>query len=115
MMQWTSSTMVLAQAEGDRPAPVAGGGFGFLIPMVLILVVFFWMTHRSQKKKDQQRQQMLDNIQAKDKVVTIGGIHGRVVHIKEDAFVLCVNEEKDVRLTISRSGISRKEDGEEAE
>ena len=57
---------------------------------------------------------MLDTIQARDRVVTMGGIHGRVVSIKQDTFVLRVDEEKDVKITVSRSGVSRKA-GEEAD
>ena len=77
-----------------------------MLPIILILVAFFWLMHRSQKKKDQARQQMLDSIQPKDRVVTVGGIHGRVLEVKEDAFVLRVDD--DVKVTVSRGAISRK-------
>jgi preprotein translocase subunit YajC len=39
--------------------------------------------------------------------VTIGGIHARVVSVKGNRFVLCVDENKDVRVTVNRSGIAR--------
>jgi preprotein translocase subunit YajC len=110
------TTIVLAAAEGapagDAPAATPSS-YSFLIPMALILMVFFWLTSRSQKKRDRQRQQVLDSIKPKDKVVTIGGIHGRVVRAKDDAYVLRVDEEKDICITVQKSAVSRKADDED--
>jgi len=112
MMEWINPALVLAQ---ETAAPGAGldSFLRMFGPVILILVVFMWLTHRSQKKKDQQRQQMLDSIKPKDRVVTIGGIHGRVVSVKDNAFVLRVDEDKDVRITVSKGGVSRRVTGEE--
>jgi len=107
MTHWTDSAVVLAQNAGP-PAP-QGGIEALLVqfgPIILIIIVFFWLMHRSQKKKDRARQQMLDSIQPKDKVVTIGGIHGRVLEVKEDVFVLRVDD--DVKITVSKGAVSRK-------
>ena len=84
-------------------------------PIILILIAFFWFTHRSQKRRDQERQQMLDGIKPKDRVITLGGIHARVVSIKDDTFVLRVDDEKDVKITVTRTGISRKADDQAGE
>jgi len=111
MNGWTFGALVIAQDAGGAPPAPAGGLSDMLrlfAPMILILIVFMWMTHRSQKKKEMEREQMLASIKPRDKVVTIGGIHGRVVNVKEDVFVLRVDEDKDVRITVSRSGVSRK-------
>ena len=102
-----------AQPAGDG-ANLFDAFKGFL-PIILILIAFFWFTHRSQKRRDQDRQQMLDSIRPKDRVVTLGGIHGRVVSVKDDAFVLRVDDEKDVKITVSRTGVSRKADDQPAE
>jgi len=102
-MHSSAAATVLAQAGSS-----SGSGFEFLVPMVAIVVVFLWLSHRSQKKREQERQQMLNSIRPKDDVVTIGGIHGRVVSVKDDAFVLRVDEKNDVRLTVSKSAIARK-------
>jgi preprotein translocase subunit YajC len=115
--------LVLA-AEAGGPAPAGGGepappsspmaGLWGLAPFVLILIAFFWFTSRSQKKRERQRREMLDGIKVKDDVMTIGGIHGRVVQVKDDAFVLRIDPEKDIKITISKSGVSRRAgDGEE--
>lgn len=108
MTQFTDAPLTLALAAG--PAGGAGGGLAAFLtqfgPIILIVVVFFWLMHRSQKKKDQERHKMLDSIEPKDRVVTIGGIHGRVVEVREDVFVLRVDE--NVKIAVSKSAVSRK-------
>lgn len=89
-------------------------GIWGLAPFILILIAFFWFTSRSQKKREQRRQGMLESIKVKDDVMTIGGIQGRVVQVKDDAFVLRIDPEKDIKITIAKSGVSRKL-GEEEE
>ena len=98
---------VLAQQGGQEPATFFDTVMS-MAPFIVIIVVFFWWMSRSQKKKDQQREQALDTIRPKDRVMTIGGIHGKVVSVRDDVFVLRVDDEKDVKISISRNGISRK-------
>lgn len=109
-MTSTLSTFIIIAGTAP-PAPEKPGLSGMLwqlAPFIAIIAVFFWFMSRSQKKRDAQRRQMLDDIKVKDDVVTIGGIHGRVVQIKGDEFVLRVDPEKDIKITIARTGISRK-------
>ena len=46
-------------------------------------------------------------------MVTIGGIHGRVIRVEDDKVTLRIDPEKDVKITVARSGISRKVGQEE--
>jgi len=105
---------LLLLAGTGRPTssspPGLGQGLFQLFPFIAIIVVFFWMMNRSQKKRQRARQEMLDGIRAKDDVVTIGGIHGRVVQVRDDTVVLRIDSEKDVKITIARTGVSRKAD-----
>lgn len=116
-----SSALVLASdvlaAEVGGSVPAAPGSTGqqspmagiwTLLPFVLILIAFFWFTSRAQKKRDQKRQEMLNSIKLKDDVMTIGGIYGRVVHIRDDEFVLRVDDDKDVKITVSKNAVSRR-------
>ena len=119
MTQWTDALIVVAQAEPDGqpvkegPPPGNAGSLSFFVPIVLIMVAFFWLTSRSQKKRERERQNMLDAIKPKDLVVTVGGMHGRVIEIKEDSIVLRVDSDKDVRVTITKNSISRRTGDEE--
>ena len=111
-----------AEAGGPPAAGAGGGGamggnFGqalfSMLPIILIIVVFFWLMNRSQRKRDRERQEMLNSIQPRDDVVTIGGIEGRVVRVDGDKVILRIDPDKDVKITVVRTGISRKVGTEE--
>lgn len=71
-----------AQEVGESssaPSPIGG-----LIPLVFIMVVFYFLLIRPQQKKYKQHQQMISNVERNDKVITAGGIHGRVTKIGDD-------------------------------
>jgi len=114
MTQWQTMKVVLAQAGGGAPGQASFmDALWSFAPIILIIVVFFWLMSRSQKKKDQKRQDMLSSIKVKDRIMTIGGLHGQVVNVKDDSFVVRIDDQKDVKVTISKSGISRKMNGDE--
>jgi preprotein translocase subunit YajC len=100
-------------AAGAEQSPLSG--LLGIVPFIVIIVAFFWFTSRSQKKRERQRQEMLDSIEPKDDVVTIGGVHGRVVKIEDDQVTLRIDPEKDVKITLAKSGIGRKAGEEEPE
>ena len=109
---------VLAAANGSGGSGNGGGGWATLwqlAPFVAIVVIFFWLMNRSQRKKQEEREQMLDSIEPGDRVVTIGGIYGKVVEKEDDRFVLRINDEKDIKITISRGGLSGLQEDEEEE
>ena len=56
--------------------------------LVFIFAIFYFMIIRPQKKQRQAMQNMLAGLQMNDKVVTIGGIIGKIVKIKEDEVVI---------------------------
>lgn len=59
-----------------------------IIQFVIIIAIFYFLLIRPQKKQQQKIQSMLDSLQINDKVVTVGGIIGKVVKIKEDEVLI---------------------------
>ena len=77
-----------------------------LMPLVLIFAVFYFLLIRPQQKKYKQHQAMVAAIQKNDKVITSGGIHGKVKKAAEgDSFVL-VEIAKDMEVKVERSAIA---------
>lgn len=68
-----------------------------LIMLVLILVVFYFFMIRPQMKKQKELKKFRENLKAGDKVVTIGGVHGKILEIN-DATVLINSEGSKLRL-----------------
>lgn len=76
------------------------------ILMILLMgVLFYFMLIRPQKKKEKQTQAMLDAIQIGDDVLTIGGIYGTVVRIKDDRLFIESSKQEKTMLEIARWGI----------
>ncbi len=66
----------------------AGSAFAPIIMMVVMFVVFYFILIRPQKKREKKLQAMIASLRVGDEVASIGGIHGKIVRIKEDILVL---------------------------
>lgn len=76
-----------------------------MIPFVLIFVVFYLLLIRPQQKKQKALQQMIQNLQKGDKVITSGGIHGTIFKMGESVLTLEVAEK--VRILVDRQQVAR--------
>lgn len=80
---------ITAYAADPAPTQAGSGGIlGMIIPFVLIFAVMYFLMIRPQKKKEKLKEMMLSQLIAGDKVLTIGGIHGKIVSIKDDNIIL---------------------------
>lgn len=75
-----------------------------LVTFVLIILIFYFLIIRPQKKRDKEAKAMIDSLKKGDKVVTIGGIHGTVVAVKDNTVVVKVDD--SARIEFSKSAIS---------
>ena len=64
------------------------------LPLILIFVAFWFFLIRPQKKRDQKTQEMRNSVQPGDEIVTIGGVVGKVLSVKEDAIVIYCGSDK---------------------
>ena len=87
-----------------KAAAPTGGTPSFLPILViyglLIFCLWFFML-RPQKKKQKEEAKMRANLQVGDEIVTIGGIYGRVISLKEDTIVI-ESQSDHSKLTIAR-------------
>lgn len=69
-----------------------GGGLGGMLPMLapfaVLILVFYFLILRPQKKKEKAQTEMRNSLSINDEVVTIGGIMGKVVSIKDDSVTI---------------------------
>ena len=76
-----------AATQAADAAAQQGGVAGMIIsllPMILIFVLLYWMMIRPQKKQQKKQAEMRAALKVGDKVVTIGGVCGKVAKIKDD-------------------------------
>ncbi len=81
-----------------------GSGLMTFLPLILIAVVFYFFMIRPQTKKMKDQKKFTEEVKKGDKVVTIAGIHGRILEIADDYFMLEIDA--NVKIKIERSAVS---------
>lgn len=99
------STVLLAQAE----EPAAPNLLSMFLPLIAIMVFFYFLILKPQKNKEQALRNMVANLKEKDRVITIGGIHGVVTNVQRDRdeITLRVDETNGTKIRVSASAIAR--------
>ena len=85
-------------------AAATGTGMSSWIMIIYLVVIFgamYFLMIRPQKKKQKEEQKMRENLQVGDEIVTIGGIYGRVISLKEDTFVI-ESQSDHSKITVAR-------------
>lgn len=78
-----------------------------LFLLAIFFVMIYFLTIRPQQQQQKRRQEMLSGLKRGDRIVTVGGIRGTIVDLREDNVTLRVA--RDVDIDIVRSGIGRVE------
>ncbi|MEM6360284.1 MAG: preprotein translocase subunit YajC [Bacteroidota bacterium] len=89
---------IFLQAAGD------GSGISSLILFGGVALVFYFFMIRPQQKKQKEQKKFIEEIKRGDQVITVGGIHGKVLTLEEDAVSLEVD--KGVKMKVQKSSIS---------
>jgi preprotein translocase subunit YajC len=81
-----------------------GGGIMSFLPIVVIFVIFYFFMIRPQMKKQKDQKKYMEEIKKGDKIITIGGIHGKIAEVNDTTFIIEV--EGGVRLKIQKTAVS---------
>jgi preprotein translocase subunit YajC len=106
-----ASILIFAQ---DPEGGGAGGGgagnpFGMMWPLLLIFVLAYFMFIRPERRRQREHQFRIGQLKKNDRVVTIGGIHGKVFEVlkEQDRVTLKVDEATNTKIDFSFSAIAR--------
>ena len=85
-----------------------------ILPFVLMIVVFYFFLIRPQKKQEKETAAMRNSLQVGDEVTTIGGIIGRITHVKDDVVTIETGADRN-KIRFRKSAIASvdKRHGEE--
>ena len=86
----------------------ADGTATSIVMMVVIIAVFYFLMIVPEKKRKKKAQEMRDSIEVGDKIVTIGGMVGKVVHVTGDKLTFETGEDR-VRIEITKWAVSSNE------
>ena len=93
-----SIILMMQPAEGQESNPLMS-----FLPLLLIIVVFYFFMIRPQVKRQKETRKFRESLAKGDKVVTTGGIYGRIVEVKETTIILEVA--KDIHIKVDKNGI----------
>ncbi|MBQ7353025.1 MAG: preprotein translocase subunit YajC [Clostridia bacterium] len=101
---------VFLSDSGSSNGGEATGSSGILgyLPMIIIvglIILFFVWQWKKSKKQQREAQDMLNSIAIGDEIITIGGIEGRVVRIKDDHITIESGRDR-TKLSITRSAVA---------
>lgn len=80
------------------------GGFSTIIFMVALVAIFWLFFIRPQTKKAKEERLYRQSLTKGDKIITIGGVHGKIIEVDETTFV--IETEGQGRLRIEKTAIA---------
>ena len=92
--------LLMAPADGQG----AGGGSMTLIFILLLLLIFYFFMIRPQQKKQKQIEEYRSKLAKGDKIITIGGLHGKIVDVQEKVFVVEIAD--GLKITIEKAAVA---------
>ena len=107
--------LLTAFAEGaaaDTAELATGGGWlAFLVqfgPLILLFVLMYVILILPQRKKEKKIRDMINQAIVGDKVISIGGIVGKIINIKDDEFTIETGNER-TKITVKKWAIKEVE------
>lgn len=99
-------TYIILQAAAAKPSTGGFNGATLFFMLAMFAIIYFMMI-RPQQKRQKETQKMLDALQVNDRVLTSGGIYGRVVSLKPDKGIVVVeiDDTNHVRVDFQKAAI----------
>ncbi len=91
--------LLFASQQGEK-----GGGAPMIIFLVLMIFIFYFFMIRPQRKKEKEAQSFRSALQKGDKIVTIGGIHGKILEVQDTT--VTIETEGGSKLKIEKAAVS---------
>jgi len=111
MIRYLAATAALSTASAlPAAAQGAGGGagsaFASFVPLILIFAIMYFLLIRPQQKRVKEHQKMVEALRRGDRVVTQGGVKGKVTRVVDDGEVE-IEIAENVKVRVVRSTIAQ--------
>lgn len=77
-----------------------------ILPLVAIIVVFYFFMIRPQMKKAKEQKKYIEALKKGDKILTIGGIYGKIAEMRDDGTII-MEVEDGTKMKISKNAVSQ--------
>ena len=96
---------ILLQMASGAAADGKNGTATYIIMMVVLIALMYFMMIRPQKKRQKEEQEMRSSLEIGDEIITIGGIVGRVVTIREEDLIIETGADRN-KMRIQRWAVN---------
>lgn len=98
------TSLAYAMSQGGGAESGSAGGIASFLPLILMFVIFYFLLIRPQQKKAKEHRQMVADLKKGDRIVTSGGLYGRITGL--DEATLTVEIADKVRVKVARGNVS---------
>lgn len=98
------TNIAYAMGQGGAAGQGAGGSFSAFIPLILMFVIFYFLLIRPQQKKAKEHRDMISNLKKGDRILTSGGIYGRITGMDDTTLTVEISDK--VRVKLARGNVS---------
>lgn len=91
-----------AMGQGGAQAGQGSPG-GMLVPLILMFAIFYFLVIRPQQKKQKEHREMINNVKKGDRIITGGGIHGRITGASDTTLTVEIADK--VRIKLNRGNV----------
>ena len=86
-----------------QEAAQAGTGMANILMIVALIAIFYFFMIRPQQKRQKEIRKFREALTVGDRVITAGGIHGKIRGIKDNAFIIEIAD--NVKITIDKGSV----------
>ena len=86
-------------SSGGGSAPAGGGAMGLLIWLLVLFLMFYFLLILPQRKRERDFKRMISALKRGDRIVTVGGIVGKVIDIRKDTVKIKVANTTELEVT----------------
>ncbi len=90
--------MAYAMGQAGGQSGGQGSPLTAFVPLLLMFAIFYFLLIRPQQKKAKNHKNMLENLKKGDRVLTNGGIYGRITDMDGDVLTLNIASNQDIRI-----------------
>jgi preprotein translocase subunit YajC len=98
--QQLATLAAAAPAEEQQPPSI----LTMLFPLILMFGIIYLLVILPQRKRQRRRVEMIQAVRKNDRIITVGGIHGVITHVRDREVVVKVDD--NTKLTINKTGIA---------
>lgn len=91
------NVLLMAPQEG-------GGGWSQMIMLLAIVVIFYFFMIRPQSQRTKKERLFRESLQKGQKVITIGGLHGKITDVKDTSVIVEISN--DVKVEVEKSAVT---------